>query len=180
MRRDFFLIAARVGPLYLTLYLGIGRIILKRLKGEQMQIGQLAKEAGVTVQTIRFYERRGLLRKPARLASGYRSYSADALQRIRFIKRSQELGYTLIEIAQLLELKETRPHNAARARTIIETKIRNIEDKMRDLQRMREELINIALACGCSDAQPVCRVLDQLDYAMEPATRPQAQGARRK
>ncbi len=136
-----------------------------------MQIGQLAKETGVTVQAIRFYERRGLLRKPARLASGYRSYSADAIHRVRFIKRSQELGYTLIEIAQLLELKETRPHNTKRARAIVEAKIQNIEDKIRNLQQMRDELIATAQACGCSAEQPVCRVLESLEYSIEPASK---------
>ncbi|HYP29980.1 MAG TPA: heavy metal-responsive transcriptional regulator [Blastocatellia bacterium] len=139
-----------------------------------MQIGQLAKESGVTVQAIRFYERRGLLREPARLASGYRTYSAEALQRVRFIKRSQELGYTLIEISQLLELKESRPGNTAQARTILEAKIRSIGEKIRDLQRMRDDLVNVALACGCGDKQPVCRVLDRLDYPMEPSTKAQA------
>ncbi|HKG21703.1 MAG TPA: heavy metal-responsive transcriptional regulator [Blastocatellia bacterium] len=133
-----------------------------------MRIGQLAKETGVTVQAIRFYERRGLLKNPARLGSGYRSYSADAVQRIRFIKRSQELGYTLVEIARLLEIKETLPQDTARARSIIEIKIRDIGDRIRDLQHMRDELTRIALACGCGDARPVCRVLERLEYPVEP------------
>jgi DNA-binding transcriptional MerR regulator len=133
-----------------------------------MRIGQLAAQAGITVQTIRFYERRGLLSKAPRLASGYRSYSADALRRIRFIKRSKELGYTLAEIGSLLELSQMRPHNTAKVRAIVETKIRHIEDKIRDLQRMRDELVNAGRACGCSAAQPVCRVLEQLEYDLEP------------
>ena len=128
-----------------------------------MRIGQLADQTGVTVQTVRYYERRGLLKNTARLASGYRYYSADAVRRIRFIKRSQELGYTLVEIASLLELSETRPHDTAKARSIVETRIRNIDDKIRDLQRMRDELVTIGRACGCGDSQPVCRVLEQLE-----------------
>lgn len=132
-----------------------------------MRIGQLAAQAGVTVQAIRFYERRGLLKKTARLASGYRSYSADAIQRIRFIKRSKELGYTLAEIGSLLELSQKRPHNTAKARAIVKTKIRDIEDKIRNLQRMRDELITIGRACGCGEAQPVCRVLEHLEYGVE-------------
>ena len=133
-----------------------------------MRIGQLAAQTGVTVQTIRFYERRGLLKNTERLASGYRCYSTDAIQRIRFIKRSQELGYTLVEIASLLDLSETRPQNTAKARAIFETKIRQIEDKISDLQRMHDELITIGRACGCGSAQPVCRVLEQLEYRVEP------------
>jgi len=132
-----------------------------------MRIGQVAAQTGVTVQTVRYYERRGLLKKTERLASGYRCYSADALRRIRFIKRSKELGYTLAEIGSLLELSQKRPHNTAKARAIVETKIRNIEDKIRDLQRMRDELITIGRACGCGDAQPVCRVLEHLEYGVE-------------
>ena len=129
-----------------------------------MRIGQLADETGVSVQAIRFYERRGLLKEPARLASGYRSYSADAVRRIKFIKRSQELGYSLAEVAQLLELKDSQPNDAAQARTMVETKIRNIEAKVRDLQHMRDELIKVAQACGCGDGRTACRILDRLEY----------------
>lgn len=102
-----------------------------------MRIGQLASETGVSVQTIRFYERRGLLKKTGRLASGYRSYSTDAIRQIRFIKNAQELGYTLVEIDQLLRLNKTRPHNVAQARAIVEDKIRQIEDRIYKLQQMR-------------------------------------------
>ncbi|HZM86583.1 MAG TPA: heavy metal-responsive transcriptional regulator [Blastocatellia bacterium] len=128
-----------------------------------MRIGQLAEQAGVTVQAVRYYERRGLLKKTQRLASGYRSYSADAVRRIRFIKRSQALGYTLIEIASLLELSENRPHNTAKARSIVKDKISNIEDRIRGLQQMRDDLLGIGRACGCGDSHPVCRFLEQLD-----------------
>jgi DNA-binding transcriptional MerR regulator len=134
-----------------------------------MRIGQLAAQTGVTVQTIRFYERRGLLKKTARLASGYRSYSTDAVRRIRFIKRSQELGYTLNEIAGLLDLSQRRPHNTAKVRAIVETKIGDIEAKIRDLQHMRDELATLGRACGCGEAQPVCRVLEHLEYPVEQA-----------
>ena len=133
-----------------------------------MRIGQLAAETGVTVQTIRFYEHRGLLKKTARLASGYRSYSTDAVRRIRFIKRSQELGYTLAEIGGLLDLSQMRPHDTAKARAMVETKIRDIEDRISDLQQMRDDLVTIGRACGCGHSQPVCRVLEQLEYGMEP------------
>ncbi len=136
-------------------------------KAFKMRIGQLATQTGVTVQTIRFYERRGLLKKTARLASGYRDYPADAVRRIRFIKRSKDLGYTLGEIVSLLELSQERSHNTAKARAIVETKIRNIEDKIRDLQQMRDELITIGRDCGCGDGQQVCQVLEQLEYGGE-------------
>lgn len=132
-----------------------------------MRIGQLAAQTGVSVQTIRFYERRGLLKKTARLASRYRSFSDDAVRQIRFIKRSQELGYTLTEIASILDLSQMRPHNTSKARAIVETKIRDIEARIRDLQHMRDELVILGRECGCGDAQPVCRVLEQLEYGAE-------------
>ncbi len=132
-----------------------------------MRIGQLATLTGVSVQTIRFYERRGLLKKVTRLASGYRSYSEDDIKQIRFIKRSQELGYTLVEIARLLDLKHEPPHNTVQLRAIVETKLRHIEDNIRHLQQMREELLAVAQTCGCSEAQPVCHVLEQLNQPVE-------------
>jgi DNA-binding transcriptional MerR regulator len=144
-----------------------------------MRIGQLAAQTGVTVQTIRFYERRGLLKKTARLASGYRDYSADAVSRIRFIKRSKDLGYTLSEIVSLLDLSRGHTHDTAKARAIVEAKIRTIEDKIRDLQQMRDELVTIGSVCGCGDGQPVCRVLEQLEYSVEqPRERNQLPGQR--
>src|SRR4030095_8933287 len=135
--------------------------------GGQMRIGQLAAQTGVTVQTIRFYERRGLIKNTVRLSSGYRSYSTDAIRQIRFIKRSQELGYTLNEIASLLDLSQMRPHNTSKARAIVEAKIRDIEAKIGDLQHIRDELVALGRACGCGDGQPVCRVLEQLEYGAE-------------
>lgn len=77
------------------------------------------------------------------------------------------LGYTLAEIGSLLELSQERPLNTAKARAIVETKIRNIESKIRDLQRMRDELISVGRECECGNGQPVCRVLEQLEYGME-------------
>jgi len=131
-----------------------------------MRIGELAAETGLSVQAIRFYERRGLL-KPARLSSGYRNYTTDATKRIRFIKKSQQLGYTLTEIRDLLQLSATRDHNAVDVGRAVEARIRDIDNKIRDLKRMRSELISIAKRCGCGPSKPVCRVLRDLDYEVD-------------
>jgi DNA-binding transcriptional MerR regulator len=111
-----------------------------------MQIGEVAAQAGVKAQTIRFYERRGLLKTPARTASGYRAYPPSVVQIVRFIKQSQELGYTLAEIKQLLALHD-RLGNAAQVRALATAKIDSITQLHRRLcrqsLRLRRTSVNI-------------------------------------
>ncbi len=121
-----------------------------------MRIGEVAAQAGVNVQTIRFYERRGLLRKPHRLSSGYRDYPAEAAQVVRFIKRIQEQGFTLREIERLLRLLATRSLTAAEARSGFEAKIRRLDEQIQYLQTMRDELSASLDACDCRDGQTLC------------------------
>ncbi|MCI0391085.1 MAG: heavy metal-responsive transcriptional regulator [Acidobacteria bacterium] len=127
-----------------------------------MRIGEVAAQAEVHVQTIRFYERRRLLKKPARLTSGYRSFSPEAVQTIRFIRQSQELGFTLDEIKQLLQLREMTSGNADQMRALAKAKLRSIEDKMQSLQRMHDELSSLLDNCTCGETQPFCPVLEKL------------------
>src|SRR5580698_9342786 len=116
-----------------------------------MRIGQLAKAAGVSVQTIRFYERRGLLRPPQRTASGYRIYVATDLESLRFIKWCQPMGFTLRELSELLQLHAAVANRSAAARMrepndlasivrIGQQKLASIEAKTRLLQKMRRQL----------------------------------------
>ena len=98
-----------------------------------MRAGEIATSAGVNVQTLRFYERRGLLKPPARRSSGYREYPAETAQIVRFIKRAQELGFTLDEVHDLLRLRNNRSTGCARTRAIASTKIGAIDDKLRRL-----------------------------------------------
>ncbi len=111
-----------------------------------MQIGEVAAQAGVKAQTIRFYEQRGLLKTPARTASGYRAYPPSVVQIVRFIKQSQELGYTLAEIKQLLALHD-RLGNAAQVRALATAKIDSITQLYRRLcrqsLRLRRTSVNI-------------------------------------
>lgn len=131
---------------------------------KQMQIGEVATQAGVKAQTIRFYERRGLLKTPARTASGYRAYSTNVVQIVRFIKQSQELGYTLAEIKQLLALHD-RSGNAAQVRALATAKIDSINQRIESLVQMRDELENIIANCQCGDkAQPNCPAIEKLDH----------------
>ncbi|MDQ3712126.1 MAG: heavy metal-responsive transcriptional regulator [Acidobacteriota bacterium] len=129
-----------------------------------MQIGEVAKEAGIKAQTIRFYERRGLLKTPARTASGYRTYPPSVVQIVRFIKQSQELGYTLAEIKLLLAL-HGRSGNAAQVRALATAKIDSINQRIESLVQMRDELENIVAHCQCGDkAQPDCPAIEKLDH----------------
>ncbi len=100
----------------------------------EMRIGEVAAQAGVNVQTLRYYERRGLLEEPERRPSGYRTYAPEAVHLVRFIKKAQGLGFTLREVQELLRLRESRPRNGAQVRRLAETKIQDIDMKIRRLQ----------------------------------------------
>jgi DNA-binding transcriptional MerR regulator len=118
-----------------------------------MHIGELARSAQVNIQTIRFYEREGLLPRPLRTAAGYRSYEASDLERVIFIKRNQELGFTLAEIQQLFRLHEamlrlSRPprHSSHEVQAIItmgHERLRTINQKIRSLHDMRRNLASV-------------------------------------
>ncbi|MDQ3747166.1 MAG: heavy metal-responsive transcriptional regulator [Acidobacteriota bacterium] len=121
-----------------------------------MRIGELAARAGVGVQTIRFYERRRLLPKARRLASGYRDYPAETAEVVRFIKRFQGSGFTLREIEGLLGLMSTRKISAAEVRARVEAKIRLIDEQIGSLQAMRDRLSASLAACDCRDGRTLC------------------------
>jgi MerR family mercuric resistance operon transcriptional regulator len=125
-------------------------------------IGQLARRAGVGVETVRFYERRGLIAQPPRRASGYREYPPEAISRITFIRRAKELGYTLKEIAELLELR-VRPRRSCDAvKRNAEAKISDIEAKIESLRRMRKALRGLVNSCEKREATSECPILSAL------------------
>ena len=113
---------------------------------EKITIGKLAQLAGVGVETVRFYQRKGLLREPQAIGA-FRTYSEEDIQKITFIKRAQELGFSLAEVKELLELN-TKPRmtcGAVKKKTI--DKIAEIDQKMSDLQKMRASLVKLSCAC---------------------------------
>lgn len=112
-----------------------------------MTIGELARRANVNVQTVRYYERRGLLAEPHRTPSGYRQYSVTTLDRLRFIKRAQELGFTLSEIEELLVLRLDPRTTAAVVKARAEAKIEDVDRRIRDLERIRHALTHLAGRC---------------------------------
>ena len=105
-----------------------------------MRIGELAERADVSVQTVRYYERRGLIPEPPRSSGGYRLYDETYVRRLHFIGRAQELGFTLKKIKKLLALRTGPEVECAEVRSIAEAKLADVEDKIRDLQRIRKVL----------------------------------------
>lgn len=124
-------------------------------------IGRLARSAGVNVQTIRFYQRLGLIAQPPRPPGGVRRYAPDAVSRIRFIKRAQALGFSLDEVALLLGLADGR--HCAETKALAEKKLAMIEKKMSDLAAMRRALRRLVSACGQGSRGAGCPVIDALN-----------------
>ena len=118
-----------------------------RVHTDGMWISEAAEQAGVNVQTVRYYERRGLLPKAPRRASGYREFPADAVARVRFIKRAQELGFSLDEVEELLQLQRGPRRDRGRIRKISERRIAQIDQKISELTRMRKALSALVHAC---------------------------------
>ena len=125
-----------------------------------LTIGVVAAQARVNVETIRYYQRRGLLSIPAMLAGGVRRYSDDTVQRVRFIKRAQQLGFTLEEVADLLELNDGK--HCAETRVVAERKFSELEGKITDLKAMRDSLAGLIKACGKPDAKVHCPIIEAL------------------
>ena len=124
---------------------------------------EVAKAAGVNLQTVRFYEREGLLRTPGRSAAGHRRYDDDAVRVIRFIKRAQALGFTLEETRKLLTLRLERPRRVLAARAATRAKLDEVEEKLRALTAVRRELAALLDACACGSGPEVCPILDALE-----------------
>ncbi len=128
-----------------------------------LTIGKLAAAAGVGRETIRYYERMGLLESPPRSAAGYRHYPHDAVDRLRFIRRAQELGFTLAEIIELLGLRidEVSACGAVEARA--REKLANVEDKIGDLRRIGDALTRLVEKCEAREPTSDCPILEQLE-----------------
>src|SRR5262245_34395677 len=132
-----------------------------RMKG--LTIGRAAKLAGVGVETIRFYERRGLIQQPRKpLRSGFRIYSDEVVPRIRFIRRSQEMGFSLREIADLLSLRADPNADCAQVRMHAAAKLAEVDHKLAELNRMRAALQEIIDACPARGAARNCTILQAL------------------
>lgn len=127
-----------------------------------MRTGQLAARAGVNLQTVRYYERRGLLVEPPRRESGYREYGQESVQALRFIKRAQQLGFTLNEVGQLLHLASGGPEACDAAQALANHRIADLNDRIADLQAMRDSLARLAKTCERPHAERDCPLLQSL------------------
>jgi MerR family transcriptional regulator, mercuric resistance operon regulatory protein len=126
----------------------------------ELTIGKLAESAGVNIETIRYYQRRGLLDEPEKPLGGHRRYSADEAKRVRFIKRAQALGFTLDEVGALLTLDAACACGETRALAV--RKLGLIEQKMTDLAAIRQALVGLVQQCDAEDGHAVCPIIDVL------------------
>lgn len=132
-----------------------------------LRISQVAKSAGVGVETVRFYERRGLLDEPPRTASGYRAYPVGSVERLRFIRRAQGLGFSLAEIRQLLVLYPDSRQACGSVQAQAEEKLAEVQVKIRDLQRVKRALADLVAACQANQSLAACPLLRALGEAEE-------------
>jgi MerR family copper efflux transcriptional regulator len=128
-----------------------------------LTIGEVARQAGVGIETVRFYERQGLLEEPERRASGYRQYDQEAVAVLRFIRRAKELGFTLKEIKGLLGLRLDAEATRAEVRAQAKAKVGDIEAKIADLQRMRDVLVKLVKKCHGDGAASGCPILEAME-----------------
>ena len=130
---------------------------------EGFTTGQLAKKAGVNIETIRYYERRGLIPKPGRRDSGYRQYSDETVKRVQFIRHAKELGFSLKEIHELLSLRHDPGTPCSMVKSKANSKIEDIEVKIRTLQGMKKALMKLTNACSGKGPLKGCTILGVLE-----------------
>lgn len=126
-----------------------------------MTIGALAQSAGVGVETIRYYQRRGLMPQPTRLYGSIRRYGAADAARLRFIRRAQELGFTLEEIGELLKLQDGTDREAIRS--IARARLDQVQSRLDDLNRMRGALRHVIHDCEHAPGAPRCPIIEAID-----------------
>jgi MerR family mercuric resistance operon transcriptional regulator/MerR family gold-responsive transcriptional activator of gol and ges genes len=129
----------------------------------ELKIGQLAKQVGVNVETIRYYERLNLLGPTSRLPSGYRLYNNDSQRRLRFIKNAQALGFTLHEIEELLDLRVSSNARCGDVQRKAEAKLKHVEAKVRDLQALATALRRLIRTCRAGQPTDRCPILQSLE-----------------
>lgn len=144
-------------PVTLTLYLGTG------LRMAIVRIGEAAERAGVNIQTLRYYERVGLLAEPVRSGGGYRAYDDRAVEVVRFIKRAQQLGFSLSEVGELLRLTAGGPESCGSVRMLASAKIADLEARIAELQAIRLALQRLVVTCELPRRQRDCPILAEIE-----------------
>jgi MerR family transcriptional regulator, mercuric resistance operon regulatory protein len=133
-----------------------------------MKTGEVAHAAGVNIQTLRYYERRGLLAEPPRRQSGYRMYGPEAVRLVRFVKRAQELGFSLDDVEALLHLAQGGPESCDSAQSLARQKIDELEGRIRHLRAMRKALLDLVATCDLPRSRRDCPLMTALDPAAQP------------
>jgi MerR family mercuric resistance operon transcriptional regulator len=129
----------------------------------QMTIGRAAKAAGVKIDTIRYYQRIGLITEPVLPQGGQRKYGEDVVRRVKFIKRAQTLGFTLDETSSLLSFEEAK--NCCETKELAEHKIKEIDGRIADLRRIKKTLGDLTMRCENGDERSHCPIIDTLASA---------------
>lgn len=133
------------------------------MQGQTMKIGDVARASGVSVETVRYYEKQGLLPRAPRRRSGYREFTLDAVRRLRFVHRAKDLGFTLREIRELLSLRVGRGTTCADVRVRATAKLHEVDARIADLRRVRRALARLVASCGDDGPTGECPFLDALD-----------------
>ena len=128
-----------------------------------LQIGEVANEAGVNIQTVRYYEKRGILKPAKRITAGFRLYSPDTIQTLNFIKHSKDLGFTLEEIGELLNLRATTASRCQKVRKKAKTKLEDIREKLRVLKQMEKNLKSLIQKCEKQETDTNCPIIEGLE-----------------
>ena len=128
----------------------------------QMTVGKVARASGVGVETIRFYEKRGLIVQPERRPSGYRMYNEETIARVRFIKNAQALGFTLNEVAELIRLEQDSRAQCSDLQVRADAKVTLIDQQIAELQKMRAELTQLSSGCSSDQLLSECRLMNCL------------------
>jgi MerR family transcriptional regulator, mercuric resistance operon regulatory protein len=131
-----------------------------------VRTSEVAAQAHVNTQTLRYYERRGLLPEPTRAPSGYRNYGDDAVRVVRFVKRAQQLGFTLDDIEELLHLAGGGPDSCDEAKAMARGRIDDLQLRIDELVGMRDALTRLVETCGESRAERDCPILREIDTAV--------------
>lgn len=132
--------------------------------GDTLTIGALAKAADIGVETVRFYERKGLLPEPPRTPSGYRQYPSETVDRMRFIRRAQGLGFALREISELLDLRVDEAAACGPVEAQAREKLAQVAGKIEELRRMEAALQRLVHACEAREPTGECPILEELDH----------------
>lgn len=135
-----------------------------------MRTSEVAARAHVNTQTLRYYERRGLLPHPERTNSGYRTYTPETVRVVRFVKRAQQLGFTLDEIEELLHLAQGGPTSCEEAKTMARTRIADLQQRIEELAGIRDALTSLVDTCDQPRAERDCPILRDLETAAATTT----------